>query len=92
MAPRLILSLVAAMESACRPPALAASTLASSGAAELRQNERRKIVEIRGAEAHRPVGEAIRVERQTASETRGGEAQREIVRNPSSVGAPGDMG
>ncbi len=61
-------------------------------AAELRENQRREIVEIFGAEGDLAGREPVRADRQRAREVRRGEAQSEIVERPSAVGAFGDMG
>ena len=62
-----------------------------NGAAQLGEDERRQIVEIRRAEVQRAIGQLIRADRHGAVEMGRGEAQAEIVKHPSAVRPPGDM-
>ena len=62
-----------------------------NGAAQLREHERRQVIEVRRGEAQGAVGQLVRADRHRAVETGRSEAEREIVESPSAVVAPGDM-
>ena len=86
-----ILSLFAAIESDCLPSATKALAFASKSAAQLRENERRQIVEIGRAEIQFAGRQFVCAERERAGEPRRSEAEPEIVDDPAAVVAFFDM-